>query len=43
MLPFSRILEYGNDANILPAPLVYLPLRTDIANHGDTTNPKFTQ
>ncbi|AMM44114.1 virion structural protein [Pectobacterium phage vB_PcaM_CBB] len=43
MLPFSRMLEYGNAANILPAPLVYLPLRADIANHGDTTNPKFTQ
>lgn len=40
MLPFSRVLVYDNVAT-LPVPLVYLPFSSDIANHGDSTNPKY--
>lgn len=40
MLPFSRVLVYDNVSQI-PTPLVYLPFSSDIANHGDSTNPKY--
>ena len=40
MLPFVRMLEYGNVVQI-PAPLVYLPMNDDFTNHGDSTNPLY--
>lgn len=40
MIPFSRLLKYGNEID-LPDALVYLPMVDDFVNHGDSTDPLF--
>ena len=42
MIPFARIVKYGNIApNIQLQPLVDIPCKTDLLNHGDSTNPLY--